>query len=691
MFKKSQVSIFSIIGLAIVILISLILFLSTEKSKAPFRESTSFSSNSINLFDIYANSCMEESFKSLFVEYGFSFEETEERLPGEFINCLNKAEIPELEILMNEELASAHLIKSEKLIYVEVYLPTKLNSENMQKDIITYTYAFSLLNSETVSIDSFGKVSTDTKVTSSDGKAIIYLGEGNELQDSEGNRLSKIAVETYDSDNNVLVFGNFLYDFTPSGMKAEDMFILEIGYDENWIDEENELNLKIMNLDEKTGYWKVMPSLVDTERNIVRALVNHFSVYALGEYAMTSPLFADFETGSSRAYLLEEDIESDITTTATRIVTRTGEETPTICGEPKTNTKYMFGFDDFFEVLPYSNGLELSGCLSEGDSHMYLIENLPIPNNNLRLSELQNNGNVEVYRSIYNNQMYVQFNGQGEYRYVFTEGALYEDIIDVPFSFTPYITYCYDDDGYTEKNNYVHLGTDMSTGKVKTACDATLFDIWNYEYYVGDKCDHMINTAPDRYEFLNGGVYKRYQVGLPPQYKLDVSEPVSYTGKQGIFVDDTSAYHYGNTVVLECKQTIGGKKIQIFYFHLQAPDNFLIRFDGDGAGGYSVDPAYPKMCPGDYLGNDVYFADAGASGAAKGAHLHFEIRFGYPASNGIIPRQYAVNPAKLEEVYGLLTDEFVEVINKPSTGGHQASCNEPVYSIANIDEQYWIN
>src|SRR3989338_6776302 len=91
----------------------------------------------------------------------------------------------------------------------------------------------------------------------------------------------KMLERTFRGNDNPLVVGAVVYEGLPSGASFSPAAELTLQYrDEDvpsWYDERN---LRIGWLDESRGYWRSLPTQVDTAKNTLTARISHFSTYA---------------------------------------------------------------------------------------------------------------------------------------------------------------------------------------------------------------------------------------------------------------------------------------------------------------------------------------------------------------------------------------------------------------------------
>ena len=134
------------------------------------------------------------------------------------------------------------------------------------------------------SISDDGVLLENVIIWSEDGKVGLFIAQGTQVLDADGNPLFAISCEI-ESEPIPMSLPYFIYrgfNFTPSGASFDPPAEMIIGYDEEALPEgASEEDLFIAYYDEELAEYVVLDSEVDTEANEVTAQVSHFTLFVL--------------------------------------------------------------------------------------------------------------------------------------------------------------------------------------------------------------------------------------------------------------------------------------------------------------------------------------------------------------------------------------------------------------------------
>jgi len=136
-------------------------------------------------------------------------------------------------------------------------------------------------------VDEDGVFIEEVTAESEDGNVSLTIGEGTTGLTAEGEPLSEISiVEMEEADvppppEEGHVIG-LAYDFGPDDATFDEPITISFTYDPDDLPEGvSEEDLVIAVWDEDAGEWVELPSVVDTENNIITATVDHFTTFAV--------------------------------------------------------------------------------------------------------------------------------------------------------------------------------------------------------------------------------------------------------------------------------------------------------------------------------------------------------------------------------------------------------------------------
>jgi len=137
-----------------------------------------------------------------------------------------------------------------------------------------------------------GVVTQETRLTSSDGRATITIGEGIVAKDAAGKPLESITIRVLSMadlppvpSDPVFVFDGIAYEIGPDGATFSPPVSLSLSpVEARW-----GRDYWIKTFDRKSGTWQDLPTTFDGSTGIVMAPASHFSIHALFTSASTPP------------------------------------------------------------------------------------------------------------------------------------------------------------------------------------------------------------------------------------------------------------------------------------------------------------------------------------------------------------------------------------------------------------------
>ncbi|WP_292346469.1 MULTISPECIES: PKD domain-containing protein [unclassified Methanoregula] len=137
-----------------------------------------------------------------------------------------------------------------------------------------------------------GVVSQETRLTSSDSRATITIGEGITARDAAGKPLESVTIRVLSMADlppvpsaSVFVFDGIAYEIGPDGAAFSPPVSLTLSpVQPRW-----GRDYSVKTFDRKIGTWQDLPTTFDGSTGIVTAPVSHFSIHALFTSASTPP------------------------------------------------------------------------------------------------------------------------------------------------------------------------------------------------------------------------------------------------------------------------------------------------------------------------------------------------------------------------------------------------------------------
>jgi hypothetical protein len=286
--KKSQLTLFIIIGILLAVLLAFSLILVVRNTGFDFEsESRKASRLSEMRADIkaYIISCGYEAVSTLVDDTGLR-EETrqlyENRISEEVMICSETifASLAEQGYSIEAQAASTIVELTDNSILVTVLYPVTVRRN---QEIITFDeFTIKLERAVTVYFPD-GLVPADTIVQAMNERAYLLLEEGTEITDEDGNPVEYVSLNLvdlhFDGLSNGVVVGNVVYQGLPEGAQFSREVTLVIEIRQHDIPPGYTMNdLKIAWWDKTLRLWRSWPTAIEGNRLV--AQITHFTEMA---------------------------------------------------------------------------------------------------------------------------------------------------------------------------------------------------------------------------------------------------------------------------------------------------------------------------------------------------------------------------------------------------------------------------
>lgn len=282
--KKSQTSLFIVIGFTILILTSLIVLNMNKGKENILQEENEKVFSQVRTrrdLDTYVGSCVEDSVEKYVEDTGIR-EDTKEQYENLVTSGINDCVNPLLthleeqsysveqgQLLVNVEL-------NDETIVVDVKYPLFIEKGEQKIEFDEFHYTFD--KSTNVHIVG-GTTDKEVRLVSPDKRAEIVIPEGVEIRDNNGNLVEDIGLKVedvhFDGLENKYVVGELVYEGYPDVTFSEPVEI-KIEFREEDIPEGyTEENIKIGYWNEEYGIWFAMETEINN--NIAVAKTSHLS------------------------------------------------------------------------------------------------------------------------------------------------------------------------------------------------------------------------------------------------------------------------------------------------------------------------------------------------------------------------------------------------------------------------------
>ncbi len=289
--KRAQVTVFIIIGLAIVFTFGFLLYArdkSIERlSIADVGAGVELSSQKTALKD-YITSCLELKTKEAIDLFGL--EESSEKLIRDYVEanliaCIDFASFESQGLTILRQNGFAVVDITDNAVLVDVYYHVMIVKDESMEEMSRYSFYMARSEQIILPIDSNGVLEEEIRLVTEDGDAELIIPAGT-IVTKEGQPFSDLEFEVVDKKfedlSNTVVIGQVAYQGT-DGVYFDPEATITIRYKQEEIPPGVvEEDLVIMWYDKERDFWKALPTEVDTINKLVKAPLSHFTEVAVG-------------------------------------------------------------------------------------------------------------------------------------------------------------------------------------------------------------------------------------------------------------------------------------------------------------------------------------------------------------------------------------------------------------------------
>lgn len=292
--KKSQITMFIIVGAVLTIMFLFLFTMSVQKpeiSEELFEAELNFQTMADNLHD-YRQECIERAVKDTITDYGlYPSDETKAVLESVISErvwyCIDPSVYTDQFYSLEESYPQTNVTVYSRSVIVNVlYAATLISPEgDLQKEYKEELFVFP--RTASVELDEVAIVF----LVSTDDRFEIRISKGSEFKDEDGQLLDELSVLILD-DQDLLGFDhpNILGNvYLVTGSTVKPKVKVSIRYEDyNILDGFREEDLTLAWYDEVREVWVAVASSVDPDNNIVSGSMNSFSAVALVSGANTN-------------------------------------------------------------------------------------------------------------------------------------------------------------------------------------------------------------------------------------------------------------------------------------------------------------------------------------------------------------------------------------------------------------------
>ncbi|MFH0874589.1 MAG: hypothetical protein V1859_01535 [archaeon] len=283
--RKSQVTIFVILGMVVVLGIVFLLYNNSKQKETVLAQgqNRAFSAthDSISMF---IENCVKQTTIDGILEYGldplWSKTNIENHILGNIDDCLNEFnDFKDQGFDVTVGTMAVNVEITDETVLVTLKYPVTLTRQDGEFKFDIHTYTFQ----RTVLVPFVQNSLTDTFVTSEDGSLTVRIPAGTSAT-LNGNPVDKVGIKLLEKNfedlENDVVPGMVAFEGLPSGTEFSNEIELTMFYDDNDIPISfNENDIRIGYYDREHLIWYGLPTTVDAENNKLTVMSRHFSPY----------------------------------------------------------------------------------------------------------------------------------------------------------------------------------------------------------------------------------------------------------------------------------------------------------------------------------------------------------------------------------------------------------------------------
>jgi len=361
-FKKSQITIFILLGIVLVMVFGFLFYLSDNPVSK--KEPTNLDTLAI---DHFVNNCMEQTIQQCISFVGTSDDiKLEKCFDSNLPTCTNNFRSFNQYIITEGTIVSdITFSQDQRRLIINLDYPLTIVSGDSKKEKNDFYISYNIMSNVFISSNQ------DTSLSSVDKSTTLLIPNETEALNADGTNLDQIFIMVTDISNHA---GNNLqpiaYDLLPDGATFDPSIELSIIYNELYLPnnvDESELNISYHD----GTNWISLPTTRDTVNNVLTAYIYHFTPYSI-----------TYEDGADepKNYSAKEWFTLDKSSRSTG-------EGPTSCGTSSSN--YGDGWN-FPERICNADSSTATHKSSYSEHYIGVIPSIPDGD------EVENIGNVTI-------------------------------------------------------------------------------------------------------------------------------------------------------------------------------------------------------------------------------------------------------------------------------------------------------
>ncbi len=279
--KRGQITLFLIIGLAIIFAAGVFLLLNQEVDSNGFdgEDESKVLLAEKDALKQYVESCLEVAVNDGIQEEGLDEERLANFIEDDLYRCVDMSRFEKRGIDTKKERVISEVAITPGLVLADVNFKATLSKGDSLVEVSVFTYALKRRVVSSVQTDGQGVTDSEIIIRSSDQLVELSIPENTQITDSSGNPVEnpeiEILLEALDS-RDATIYGYKIYKLEPAGLQFSNPIFLKIQYDDEGMGTEEE-SLKIVKRADNTEIWKTIPTVTYSHRNVAVGRIESFS------------------------------------------------------------------------------------------------------------------------------------------------------------------------------------------------------------------------------------------------------------------------------------------------------------------------------------------------------------------------------------------------------------------------------
>ncbi|MFH1399708.1 MAG: hypothetical protein ABIG95_06390, partial [Candidatus Woesearchaeota archaeon] len=241
--KKGQVSVFLIVGIAVLVSIALLFLIKSKVASdvlAPEREDAYMLVSEKARLSEYVDSCLERTLKNGYQHVGLDQDLLKYYINSELYECVDVSEFEREGVKASRQRVKADVTISDSMVAAKIDFSITLVKADSLVEVEEFVYSVERAVSHIVATDALGKTTDDIKIVSADKQVEIEIKRGTQIFDGAGQPLVNPELSIFLNaleEQDATIYGYRIYNLEPSGIRFRPAAKIRMLYDDSQIDQ----------------------------------------------------------------------------------------------------------------------------------------------------------------------------------------------------------------------------------------------------------------------------------------------------------------------------------------------------------------------------------------------------------------------------------------------------------------------